>query len=440
MKNVLKLGAVVLAIVMVLSMGVTAFASGSATLTNHDATATGNEVVRVLKEITVYNPDSSTVNEPTITYTYVLTSGSANKSITDSESVQVLTKSGSLTGVKMTSQTNSTQNDAWTSLSYGPDRTETLAASAAGSENTKWIDIDFSGVNFGAAGVYRYVITETAAAYTTSGVVEGNTGHVRYLDVYVKDAASQSSNLDQASDWDVFGYSLFTADEDITPTNEGDTAGSSAYKTTGFIADSVYSKTADQYYTFNLVVGKTVVNDNYTKNTHHQFPFTITLTNSAVTDPVLPIMTVSSNATQAALSSGAIAGTWSPTIADSATVTYVGIPAGTSIAIKETNDVSGTTYSSASSGAAITVGESTKGSEAATKSIYTSVESNSATVAIGDTAGAAVSNNASVTFTNTMLQISPTGYVARIAPYALMLGVGLILVLFMRRRKNRAEA
>ena len=196
-----------------------------------------------------------------------------------------------------------------------------LNASAEGTANKKWIDIDFSNVNFGAAGVYRYEIHERSSAYTSNGIKEGTTGHVRYLDVYVKDAAVQSEKIDQPSDWDVYGFVLFAAEE-----AEGETAEQSAgYKTEGFVAhkdenDSSNNKTADEYYTFNLIVSKTVVNDAFIKTTHHEFPFTLTLQNDTVTADVLPIMNVSANAKQDPLATGAISGTWKAEIADGASI------------------------------------------------------------------------------------------------------------------------
>ena len=240
----------------------------------------------------------------------------------------------------------------------------------------------------------------------------------------MKDAETQSDLLDQPSDWAVYGYALFTADEDI----DAKTDPKETKKTTGFVThtDGEEAVTADQYYTFNLEVSKTVLNDAYTKNTHHKFPFTITLTNSTVTANVLPIMTLSDNASQDALSAAPIAGTWSPEIADGASVTYVGIPAGTTINIKETNDVVGTTY-------LVTITGADTNPDAA--NVYYNNDSSEAKVTSGATAGAAATANRAVNFDINLQLISPTGVILRVAPYVLMLAVGVVLLVIARRKR-----
>ena len=430
-----KILSILLAIIMTACVCGAVQADGASVL-DDEAVVTGNKVVRFEKEIIVYNPSNATVNEPTASYTYTVTSGSADKAIKDSNSKQASTKAGvGIDSLKMASQTSPTAVTASSvTVTYAPDLGTTMTASSTGSKNTKWVDIDFSEVNFGAAGIYRYVITESGTTYGSNGVTEGTTGHTRYLDVYVKDADDQATAASDPEKWEIYGYAMFTADENIDAT----TAPGETKKTTGFVAhndgdptvDST-KKTADAYYTFNLTIQKTVVNDSYIKSTHHQFPFTVTLTNGTVTADVLPIMTVSDNATQTALTAGTIAGTWTPTIADSASVTYVGIPTGTTITIKEKNNVVGATYEIASSGA---------DTDATATNVYYDSESGTATVTAGATAGQAATNNRTVVFSNNLQQISPTGYVTRYAPYGLILIAGVaLLVIAKKRRKNSDE-
>ena len=427
MINLKKTTAVILAAIMTMTMGITAFADE-----NNESTSSGSgEVIRIQKELTAYNPETVVVNEPTATYTYEIKAGQAGAELEDENGIQAATKAGvGMDKVILSSQTSENANNTTTTLSYSANGENKLNASAAGTANKKWIDIDFSNVNFGAAGVYRYEIHESASAYTSNGIKEGTTGNVRYLDVYVKDAAEQSEKIDQPSDWDVYGFVLFAAEE-----AEGETTEQSAgYKTEGFVAhkdenDSSNNKTADEYYTFNLIVSKTVMNDAYIKTTHHKFPFTLTLENDTVTADVLPIMNVSANAKQDPLAAGAISGTWKAEIADGASIEYVGIPAGTTISITETNDVTGAVYRVNVAGA---------DNELEDKNIYTGTSSDAAVVAA--TAGQKVEANRNVAFTNTLQQISPTGVVLRVAPYILMLAAGVVLLVIARRRRTANEA
>ncbi|MCR5057113.1 MAG: hypothetical protein K6A81_00650 [Clostridiales bacterium] len=443
-----KTCALIISMVMLLAIGGTVMADADMSgqdgvigeFTTPDVATTQDKTVKIYKEITAYNPETCEVNAPAITFTYTITHDTtlagadiwdasshhdpaANVNAKTKEGVGTPTITGTAAGV----------------LALVPG-TDKLDASVNGTANRFPLTIDFSGIDFTTAGtgagVYRYQIDETTTEATknASGIEEGAVPNTLYIDVYVNGAG------------DVYGYVLFTNRTGAIDarTDDDAAAAASAGKTEGFVgaeADgqaydpAVVASTADKYYTFNLEVEKEVVNDTYTQNNHHEFPFTITLANTTVTANVLPIMTVGQYATQAALTAGPIAGTWSPTIGHTGKITYVGIPTGTTVTIKETNDVTGVTYSSVSTGA---------DTNADSKDIATGVESNTATVNCNATAlTAAVENHTGakeVKFTNTMKLISPTGIIIRSAPYLLLFAVGAVLFILIRHGKKNEKA
>lgn len=457
MKNMKKISALVLAVIMMMTVTVVGFAadadlSGDGVVGDftNDAVTAQDKSVKLYKEITAYNPENSTVNAPTITYTYTVTPGIAGKEIYDAKTAHATntnahayTKAGITTGVKVNSgdagtATSASGTVAWTTA-------DQLTASATGTKNTKDLVIDFSGVTYTGAGVYRYKIEETVASYTSSGVVDGGISAVRYLDVYVKDGSTEGT-------YDIYGYVCFINDNNIdaqdTPTASTPNTVAAAAKTEGFVAttaggtDGTTTQTADEYYTYNLTITKTLSGDQ-AMNTH-KFPFSLDFVNSTVTGNVLPI--VSGTGTVPTLTAGDINGMdqdgTNLKLANGQTAIFTGIPVGTTATINEQNDVIGTVYTVSTSGG--TTNQTT--GLAVNWSTWTNAVTGWTTV----TALQKTSNdntekadaNMTVTFTNTLLQISPTGVVMRIAPYVLMLGAGvaLFIVFAVKRRKNDEEA
>ena len=312
-----------------------------------------------------------------------------------------------------------------------------------------------SYVVFGAAGVYRYVITETPANYAAAGVTETTTAtnpHVRYLDVYVRPATSGFNNGTTAAEWDIYGYVCMLENEEITDANDTATAG--AIKTNGFVTgvNDGTNYLADSYYTYNVTVSKTVTNDTYAKATH-SFPFTVLFTNATITQPV----DISSSSTgtvggftdpaSAALSAGNTKGILS--IKDSSSVKYIGIPAGTTVEVYETNDMAGVTYQ-----VTTTVDGTTSTSNDTVDAAVVSGTTPTTAVAQASTKANTESTKASFTPTvnadddvahtiaidNNLQLISPTGVALRVAPFALMLGVGIFLLLVSKKRRHPEEA
>ncbi len=442
MKKYTKIGAIILAVVMLLALSVTAFAADD--LTNGKfgsggagATKSTTEAVNIQKALLPVNPENSTINAPTITYTYAVSAGAASKDITDTDDVNAQTKAGELTGLKVTGSADGTANSPVTystgtsvSNTIGWTTASSLTANTASIQN---LELDFSGVEFGAAGVYRYVITESAT-YTGTGVTETDGTHTRFLDVYVKDGTGTGAGA-----WDVYGYACCYANNDDIDAGTGASNNiDSIAKTNGFVAgknNSGADIAPDKYYTYNVTISKTLTGD--AANNNHQFPFTVTFTNAGITANVDIIGDATGTATAADVAAGGLNSTVTvnPTIANGGTAVYTGIPVGTTVTVKEKNDVIGTTYTSAG---AITTKE-TNDTDAASTPITYNQDSDTAT--IGSTsANNAATGNKTVAFTNTFELISPTGVVVRVAPYALLLGCGIALLMVTRRRRAEDEA
>lgn len=472
-----KLVSLILAIMMIAAVGA-AWAAGDAeggdTATDGIAgntngvwatadtpVAQGNTVT-IYKEIIVDNPASVTVNAPTITYTYTIAAGSAGKDIYDAKgnhdpqaNAHVLTKAGVgtpaiTTAIDKTTFTTVGATDA-NKLIFTP--AIQMNAADGGASNKYPIHITFTPSAFTGAGVYRYEITEAASTYATNGVVEGTTGHTRYLDVYVKDGST-------AGTYEIYGYVCFKYNNNIDARDSGTAVSTDvvaeAVKTEGFVEGTDTStsgsgdKTADHYNTYNVTIGKTLVNDQAMNS--NQFPFKVQFSNTTVTDNVLPIVSGTGTYTAPTLTAGNInsfvvdgtsaTATQNLKIANGGTVTFTGIPVGTTLTIDEYNNVAGTTYTTTTSGGTTNEADGINLTWNAWASSVDSwadkTDGSGEVTALQKTANdktVVADENMTVTFTNTLLQISPTGYVSRFAPYALILVAGIVLLIVAKKRK-----
>ncbi len=464
MTKLTKLTALLLAILMIGLVG-TAFATAAELEENSEEGVAGNwdtadttrldaKSINIKKEITVYNPDESFVYGPAIEYTYEIAAATGSELVsitddtTDHESglATTVTANGGVTpGVTMTG--TAAGKIAWTNA-------DILDASVTGAANYKNLTIDFTDVVFGAPGVYRYKLTETANAYTTSGVTEGSEKtHVRYLDVYVMRSSTYTDGT-ASTDWTIYGYVCVEGGTtDVT---------SSTTKTNGFVDSNsaADTSTADEYHTHNLTVSKVLSGDS-TMNSH-PFPFDVAWTAGSATGTFQFIAetegtvsmttadvsaTTSVNGTDVAahkkVGSGDAVGTagkdGNPGIANAASVKYIGIPDGTKATVTETNDVAGTTYATTAKedGTAVAF---TGGTAAQSTDKKTATMAPDATAIYAQTAAPDADTNQEIEFTNTLSIISPTGLVLRFAPYALMLIGGVVLlVIAMKHRKSREE-
>ncbi len=447
MKNTFKkIGALVLVLVMMMAMSATAFADTTlntngeqGAFTSPDTPVTQAKTLVLEKELKVYNLDEAKVNAPAITYNYAIAPASvaAGTSVTDNAGKH--TSNASVTAPVKAGIGNLTATVSWAN--------EELDAGTDGVKNVKDISIDFSSVVFTGTGVYRYTITEALAdgfTYDNTGVTETTGNHVRYIDVYVKPAETFTDGS-TAAEWDIYGFTCFYNNQSITDANK--TTG--AVKTTGFVdgtTDGTSAILADQFYTYNVTISKTVVNDNYAKATH-QFPFTVIFTNGDVKNNILLKTTETGTVTDFAHAAGAP--TWSgiAKLKDSSSIKYIGIPMGTDVEVYETNDMTGTTYEVLTTRTNATTATATDSlvidgatptnavAQAAAKNAYESTKT-----VIDTTKNADDDNAHSIAITNKLVTISPTGITMRVAPYVLILAAGVALLVISRRRKAEEDA
>ena len=455
-----KLGALALVLVMLLALGTTAFASApeledgeQGVFAAKDTPASQSKTLVLKKEIRVYNVDEATVKAPTISYTYSIAPATvaSGTTVTDSDNGGTVHETGVSVMVPVKAGVGSpTIADpvAWTA-------SENVSAGTDGAVNTKGISIDFSNIVFTGAGVYRYVITEALTSgytYNTSGVTETtapdnptDNKHTRYVDVYVRPASGYDTG-DDPTDWDIYGYTCFLNNVSITASDKRTTA----VKTNGFVdgtSDGSTEFLADQYYTFNVTISKTVVGDGYGAATV-DFPFTVLFTNGTVSAGTIvtngataPTGTDFTHNTSVDLTTRDLKGV--ATLKSGQQIKYVGIPNGTAVEVYETNVATGVTYTvstlvdndtehpivdnSVSWGAA----PQNAVAQVSPKPAYQSTKATFSTTADVDDDIAHT-----VAVTNTLLTISPTSLVLRYGPFALILALGVVILLVSRRRRE----
>ncbi|MBQ5986048.1 MAG: hypothetical protein IJL59_02180 [Clostridia bacterium] len=443
MKHIKKIGALVLALVMVLAMSTTAFAAG--TKTDEGTLTISSGEVTFKKEIVVLNSGSSNVWEPNISYKYTITpvTGLSNVTVTDGttpDPVTAVVKDGKAGGLLINNVTGTTGRGTSATITFGDDTSSAQASSPLNTtdfstaktaartlylsfDTTKFVDD--SGVLL--PGVYRYKMTEelgdSSNTYAAAGVTQGSYSADRYLDVYVKWTDNTMSALK------VYGLTMFTSNNSI----ENGTPADDTFKVTGYDV-ATEGNNADVYKTYNLTVEKAVAGTMADKN--HSFPFTIALAENTAT--AVQFYATGDSYTGADLTFTSNA--WSVNagysdnnlkLKDGQKINLIGLPLTTTATVAEKDDT--VDYYTAT---AVDVNNTT--SLALTNNTTDKTWTTAANaVAIGTTSG---SETNTVTFTNTLTEISPTGYVVRIAPYVLMLAGGIALLVVTRRRREDSQA
>ena len=457
-----KICALVLAIAMVLAMGSVAMAgetntgdSGSTDsgTSKHNDVYTGsgkkeattdvkNNEIPFVKSIVFFNANGSDVYKPNITFHYdvapdnnVDADGSTatvtdDPSLHDNTSVVRNVYPGPAGGVTGTDITFASSDSAIKTSADGVEA-EGVSALTVNFENT-----------FTKPGIYRYKITESVKSPTgasdnaklqAAGLTARDSSYdnTRYLDVYIRYNASNELEL--------YGAVIFKTT--TTPVGTDKITYDKTDKTTGFAptgnnTDYKDDKNVDKYTTYDFSVKKTVSGSMADKN--NQFPFYVSITNSIANARYTYFAKNATTGTAESITGGNIAKGSDNSgsdlkLKDGESIRFVGVPSNQAtelaVVIKEFNN----TYDKYTPKATATKGtiNMTKGTamEAQTGSDSTT----SFAVKTNDVL------NQILTIDNKLDEISPTGVVLRVAPYVLILGAGLALLLISRRRKTASE-
>ena len=430
-----KIGALALAVVMIMTVGL----AGAETLTDGvhnetaNATTTADNSILILKELVLHNTDGSAIYLPTVNYSYTIKEATvtANTTVTDADGVVGVVYADDTTARALQTTSATVNFGPGTTSVYDASGTaatitQPMAAAAAGTSVYGGFTIAFEPANFDHAGVFRYEITESTTNRTTAGVTTGeNTSATRFLDVYVRQIDTNNDGVyDNKA---IYGYVCFSANGTISTSQlQG--------KTNGYVHGTTVTDIADQYYTKNLEVKKTF-GDSALNETSHQFPFTVTFTSGT-------------NGIGAWLNAGDTTGAKTSGFTDTHVVLannlavvaglskdqvleLYGIPteAGVSVTVKETND----TYDVYALTATVT------------NSSVTDISAVNENVAAGTDSKTTVSvpvdkdTKTAITFNNNLTEVSPTGVVLRFAPYVLMLAAGIALLIISKKRRTTTK-
>lgn len=394
-----KILAFVLAMIMVMAMTTVAFAADldPTEAGNGHGTSTTATSVTIKKAIEVTNNSGYGAYGPTITYTYTISSvaGATGTTVSDDANppVTVTLKPGVMDAVDSATKTAVFSN------------TET----ATSDKITKDLTWTFDVTKFPSAGVYRYQIAETNAVPAPASIgVERPTNYdaSKFLDVYVRNATGGGL--------EIYGYA-FVDDEEAAIT-------SSSVKSTGW--DS--GDDLDKYETYNITVTKKITGSGADMTA--EFPFQVVLTGKMDSAKIETAGTGASitafNATSMA-SSATITGA----LGNNETLIINGLPKTVTYTVDESNptvDTYAVTITTAGDTQSTKVEGNLTGSQA-NKSLITGGNVNNATGEI------------TIEVTNNLDSVSPTGVILRVAPFAIMLVAGVVLLGLTKKSKSNED-
>ena len=468
-------------------------------------TPTDSVNVPVNKDIVLFNVDGSLILSPNVTYSYEVTSANVTTAKittyapedldTDGKTpvegavpIAVTVRPGVLAAVSTAHDVTATTNKVEETITFGAagdttnnntekhaankesDTTVTLSNKVSSSMT---ITVDamkiydpaygtdgYTPTQVNGPGVYRYKIEDVTSSGTlTASGIERNysttandTDKYIYLDVYTKYNPQKDGLV-------VYGYVLLkdTTGNDNVDVTYDKTTTDETIKITGFdtesentnkYGDDTVAKTAltsDAYHTYNVEVSKKTDGD--LADTQHNFPFKVELTNTnTVTslDDFYYQITKDGIAQTEVITNLSNTGTWTLDGNTASTnlqlqngdkILITGLPVNTKIKVTETNDTADKYSVSAKD----------------TDNVALSLNSSDSPVSVAASGTAAMDNVFAVDnttaldkieFTNTLKDISVTGLLFNVAPFAFITvaGAGLLGLLMRNKRNSESES
>ncbi len=395
-----KLISVFLAVVLALSLSAAALAADSANTINPNAgmVAGAGRTVTWTDVFTVAEGDTITQNLPGATFNYTITAG---------------------TGAAATANSPLVKNGVGTPTINNAAHAATTPTSTPPTTSEVDVTANFTNVEFTEAGIYRYNVkevlgTSSSAADIDIDVKNGNKG-TYVLDVYVKKIPGNNGAEDT---FEPYAYALSKTGEFASFIHDKDKDVWNAIYEGAEDGTGKVNEIVNELTTYDLTITKTIVGD----VAANEFEFTIDITD-VPTDVYIKRD-----------SEDAVAGnqTFTVKLGNGGKTVIIGLPSIAKYAIKEAvNRLEG--YE-------VDVKE-TKTDKTVAAGTYNWIPDAADAVAYGINSDAVPMGKGSVKvdYTNTLDNISPTGVVLRVAPYALILIAGVALLLISRRRRTEKE-
>ena len=402
------------ALTTALVIGIFSVSSLAASMGNGGVVETSDTVLNIPKSILVVNSDYNQSYSPDITYTFTVTPSANLSRVTDSNGTSVAVQAGVANGV---STSASVDFDPSLVTSTGTSLSEEVTANLV-------LSVDLT--KFEQPGIYRYTITDTTSieALYNAGIVRASDyDTTRELDVYItRNATTGTLGVD--------GYVLL---DEIPGTVVESTLKSPGYVENGDIvkivnpgedgtpgtADDVItyevadpSVSVDRYITYNLEVTKTVTGS--MGDTSNEFPFAITLADAG---------TVFAGGDTTALE--ASTATEFATALHSGETYYIyGCSPLASYMVAETNNTSNPYVVTSNVGDITNVSVDPNGTISTGGANDTLIDiSNYETVNSDTNVSTEATGNGTVGFINNLEAPTPTGFLMRVLPYTLILGL-----------------